>query len=59
MLPTQTELLVALCCGDTCKMTEGGHCHRLDFIGEYLRVRALLDRNELKSQRQLHDKEHQ
>jgi hypothetical protein len=45
ILPTQTELMVALCCGDTCKQ-DTGLCHRRDFVGECLRVRALLERKQ-------------
>jgi hypothetical protein len=45
-LPTDDEIMRALCCGAECAVgsKNAGYCHRWDFASEAARIRALLDR---------------
>lgn len=45
-IPTDEEIMIALCCGEHCRRNGDTYCHRFDFEREAERIRALLERED-------------
>jgi hypothetical protein len=43
-LPSETEIMTALCCGERCRAKPEAPCHRQDFASETHRVKMLIER---------------